>query len=102
MFSMRKRVGRAVATAALAALLPATALAASNVTKSTFDNVTFSDGTTGVIEAGVKTVNKGSFTTCDFYSADYVTYLGMFEAATAPDNVEQFCLDNFANRTLPK
>jgi hypothetical protein len=77
---------------------------AGSVSKLTFDNVTYPDGTTGVIEASVKVVNKSGTTVCDYYSDNHVAFLGQYQqvggfAATDPAQVEQFCLDNFANRT---
>lgn len=77
--------------------------AAAATSKFTFDGVTFSDGTAGVIEAGVKVVRKGTVTVCDYYTEGHVTYLGQFQsnefASSDPDTVKQFCLDNYVNRS---
>ncbi len=93
---------RRIIAAALvvAALVPGVALAGP-MTKYTFDGVTFSDGTVGVIEASSKT-NKDGFTTCSYYSEGHVTYLGYFTQTgisfTDAASVEQFCLDHYAER----
>lgn len=86
-------------------ILPTAALAAKSThfnNKYTFDNVTFSDGTTGVIEAASKQVNHTTYTTCGYYSDNYVVYLGEYQsgsfASANPAEVEQFCLDNYVNR----
>lgn len=93
-----------LAAVLLVLLLPAT-VAAAGSTKFTFNDVTFSDGTTGEIEASSK-ANHDGFTTCSYYSDDYQTYLGYFEAAGVSfgdnqgDALLTFCLDNFANREV--
>ena len=67
----------------------------------TFENVTFSDGTIGVIQAGVKITQKSTVIVCDYYSASNNHYLGMYQADFASTNentVRQFCLDHYADR----
>ena len=67
-------------------------------------DVTFSDGTTGEIEAGSKIVQSGVLTSCSYYSDDYRDYLGYYEdntfASTDADEVRAFCLDHFADRDV--
>jgi hypothetical protein len=80
--------------------LTVAASAAAAVTKYTFRNVTFSDGTTGVIYAGVKVTNKSTLTACDYHSSTGAS-LGYYADSFASDDpaaVQQFCLDNFAER----
>lgn len=88
----------AIVLVLLALLVPAVVLAGSP--KFTFNDVTFSDGTTGEIEASSKV--KKDYTTCSYFSDDYEDYLGAFHsdefASSDADEVEQFCLDNYANR----
>jgi len=82
----------------LALVLAASASAA--VTKYTFGNVTFSDGTTGIIYAGVKVTNRSTLTACNYHSTSGAS-LGYYADAFASDDpalVEQFCLDNFDER----
>ncbi len=80
--------------------------ASAAVTKYTFDGVTFSDGTSGVIEAAVKTTNKSHVTVCNYYSTGHVDFLGYYQdyngsfASMDPAAVEQFCLDHYAERTV--
>lgn len=97
---------RSLLLAALLVLIPASVAAAN--TKLTFENVVLTDGdgtqTTGVIEAGVKEVNKGTFVTCSYFSADHVEYLGELDAADPAIDVDDagavqaFCVTNFPNR----
>jgi hypothetical protein len=94
-----------VAILVLALLVPTFAVSAKTL-KFTFTNVTFSDGTQGVIEAGTKQVGSGStYTVCDYYTSGYETYLGQYQDAnffsSDAATVEQFCLDHYADRTLP-
>ena len=94
-----------VAVLVLAFLVPALAVSAKTY-KFTFNNVTFSDGTMGVIEASSKqTGNSSVFTVCDYYSSDWSNYLGQYQDPTFFSSdaatVEQFCLDHYADRTLP-
>lgn len=85
----------------MALLVPATVVTA-GATKFSFNDVTFSDGTTGEIEASSKDGKKSDFTTCSYYSDDYAEYLGYYEsdefASTEADEVKEFCLDNFEER----
>lgn len=103
---MMKRILAVVAV--LAILLPATVMAgnAGFNSKFTFADVTFSDGTSGVIEAGSKRTNKSDFTTCEYYTDGYLNYLGQYQESGVSSNdagvIEEFCLDNYVDRTLPK
>jgi hypothetical protein len=85
----------------LALLIP-TSVASAKTFKFTFDPVTFSDGTQGVIEAGTKEVNKGDFTVCDYYTTGYLDYLGQYQNATFfssdASTLENFCLAHYADR----
>jgi len=92
-----------VAVLVLALLVPTLAVSAKTF-KFTFNPVTFADETTGVITAGTKQTGNGSvFTNCDYYSSEFSTYLGQYQDSTffSTDaaTVEQFCLDNYVNRT---
>src|SRR5690606_9893513 len=74
--------------------------------KFTFLDVVFPDGTTGIIAAGTKAVNKGTFTQCSYYSPDWEEYLGGFGDDTLaaadvenPDAVLAYCLSHFQDRS---
>ncbi len=90
----------------LLALALFTGGASAAVTKYTFDGVTFSDGTAGVVEASVKTTSKSHVTVCNYYSTGHVDFLGYYQdyngafTSTDPGAVEQFCLDHYAERTV--
>ena len=76
------------------------ASAAARVTKYTFRDVPFPDGTTGIIYAGVKQVNRSNLTACNYFTNDGRS-LGYYADDFASDDaaaVEQFCLDNFDER----
>ncbi len=82
----------------LGLLVPAVALAGSG--KFTFNDVTFSDGTVGELEASSKV--KKNFTTCSYFSDDYEAYLGYFQSAEfASEDAEEvlaFCLEHYEDR----
>ncbi len=83
----------------LALLVSGTVLAAKE--KYTFNDVDI-EGTIVEIEASVKSVNKGDFSTCSYYADDYAYYLGFYTAdESAGDTAEDvlaFCVDNFDDR----
>jgi hypothetical protein len=90
----------AILVLAVVLALALAASAAARVTKYTFDNVTFSDGTTGTIYAGVKVTNRSTLTSCGYHSSSGAS-LGYYADSFASDDpaaVEQFCLDNFDER----
>jgi hypothetical protein len=91
----------AVRAALFGGLILATGIAVAGVTKATFSNVVFSDGTVGTIYAGSKITNKAMFTECD-YQDNHGQYLGMFQssafASTDPDALQTFCEAHFAER----
>lgn len=70
--------------------------------KYTFNDVGI-DGELVEIEASLKTVKKGDYTTCSYYSDDYADYLGYYDADVfAGDSAEEildFCVTNFDNRS---
>lgn len=72
------------------------------VTKYTFNDVDI-DATIVEIEASVKTVKKGDYSTCSYYSDDYIDYLGYYEddvlAGETAEEVLAFCVDHFDERT---
>jgi hypothetical protein len=78
--------------------------APAKVTKFTFSDVTYSDGTTGEIEASVKNTNKSHLTYCGYFSDDYQESLGYYQdfsettASTDPEQVKAFCLEHFDER----
>lgn len=82
-----------------ALLITGTVLAAKE--KYTFNDVDI-DGTLVEIEASVKSVNKGDFSTCNYYADDYAYYLGFYmadeSAGDTAGEVLAFCVDNFDNR----
>lgn len=97
---MNKQKMLVLVVLALALLIPSTVALAKNV-KYTFEDVTFSDGTEGVIEAAVKQNKKTEFTSCEYFAADYGAFLGLYQEDTFFDDagaVETFCLANYENR----
>ncbi|HET6380373.1 MAG TPA: hypothetical protein VFH63_04970 [candidate division Zixibacteria bacterium] len=69
-----------------------------------FEDVTFPDGSGGEIYASSKRNNRGdAFTYCGYVGADQ-QFMGTFGSgefsSPVADEVLQFCLDNFANRSL--
>jgi hypothetical protein len=98
-------IGSGLAAFALAAAVASTALAGGTHfnEKFEFDNVTFSDGTIGIIHAGSKLTSQGDqFTNCTYDTTDFA-FLGQFGsdafASTDADAVRDFCLEHFADRT---
>jgi hypothetical protein len=55
--------------AAFVLALAVAASAAAKVTKYTFTDVTFSDGTNGIVYAGVKETNRSILTACNYHSS---------------------------------
>lgn len=93
-----------IATAVVLAMLVFAAAAPAKVTKFTFNDVTYSDGTTGEIEASVKNTNNTHLTYCGYFSDDYRESLGYYQessetpASTDPDEVRAFCVEHFDER----
>ena len=71
-------------------------------TKYTFNNVTINDRIVE-IEASVKSTNNSGFSTCSYYSDDYLSYLGYYDeavvAGTTSQEVLNFCVSHFDDRT---
>ena len=84
------------------------AMAAAGTVKLTFPDTLYPDGRLGTIEASVKTTGNGSqLTVCSYFADPNFQYLGQYQANTSfspviADDVKQFCLDNFDNRTPAK
>jgi hypothetical protein len=101
-------VKRALTSALVAGLLSLSAVAsaaAAQPTKFVFNDVTYSDGTVGELQATTKVSKSGTYIMCSYYSDNYVTYLGYYESnsfssdeASSASAVEQFCLDHYADR----
>ena len=93
-----------VSFAVVVAMLVFAAAAPAKVTKFTFNDVTYPDGTTGEIEASVKNTNKSHLTYCGYFSDDYAESLGYYQertttpASTDPEQVKAFCLEHFDER----
>ena len=88
---------------AVTTMLALAGTAQAKVTKFTFNDVTFPDGTTGEIEASVKLTNKSQLVYCGYFSAGYAESLGYYEEFTdSPpadaSAVETFCLQHFGDR----
>ena len=93
---------RIIATGILGCVLLGAGLAdARTVTKFSFYDVAFPDGTVGTIRAGSKSVNSGSVTVCDYYTTAG-DYLGMYEqagfATTDAVAMEDFCYSHYLDR----
>ena len=97
---MRKLIALAVVVATTLALA---GTAQAKVTKYTFNDVAFPDGTSGEIEASVKTTNKSQLVYCGYFSSGYADSLGYYQQftdspPTTADGVETFCLDHYGDR----
>jgi hypothetical protein len=92
---------KALVAAVVVSLLAGAGAALAGVTKFTFTNVAFPDGTTGTIRAGSKIVNKVDYSVCGYYTANDL-FLGQFETAdfatTDPGAMEDFCVLHYADR----
>ncbi len=77
-------------------LLTSTVVAAK--TKYTFEDVTI-DEQILEIEASVKQTKKGAYSTCSYFSDDYIEHLGLYEEAVSADDtadeILEFCIANF-------
>lgn len=90
----------------LTGLLLIFTFALASVAQAKTNKYTFNDVVIGEqiveIEAGVKSNNKGDYSTCSYYSDGYADYLGFYEEAVkAGDTAEEvltFCVNNFENR----
>ena len=73
------------------------------VTKYTFNDVAVNE-TLVEITASVKDTNKSDYSTCSYFSDDYIEYLGMYsEAVLAGSTAQQvldFCIMHFYDRRL--
>lgn len=80
--------------------LTTTALAKN--TKYTFNDVVI-DSEVLEIEAGVKANNKNDYSNCSYFADDYAESLGYYAdkefAGDTADEVLDFCVDNFENRS---
>lgn len=96
----RKVAFLALALALVAFVLPGSAQAKN--TKYTFNDVMIGEEVVE-IEAGVKETNKADYSNCNYYTDDYIEFLGYYqEAVSAGDTADEvlaFCVENFDNRT---
>lgn len=80
--------------------LPVLVLAANY--KFTFNDVVLPDGTVTEIEAAVKDAKTNDYTRCDYFSDDYIKWLGYYTepVAVGPDaeTVKTFCVEHFAEK----
>lgn len=95
-------VRKIIATGILGCVLLGAGLAdARTVTKFSFYDVAFPDGTEGTIRAGSKSVRGGIVTVCNYYSTTD-DYLGMYQeagfATTDAVEMEDFCLSHYLDR----
>ena len=85
----------------LVAVTTVTAVAYAGVKKFTFNDVVYPDTTVGEIEASSKTGSK-MYTTCRYFSDDYLQYLGRYDSdafgSSDASAVENFCVSNYDNR----
>ncbi len=98
---MLRKVLASVGVLALLTLLLATAVQAAQ-TKYTFNDVVI-DEETFEIEAAVKSNNKNDYSNCSYYADDYAEWLGNYQedvvAGETAEEVLEFCITNFDNRT---
>lgn len=77
-------------------------LAASSV-KYTFNNAVI-DSQVVEIEASVRDSKKNPYSTCVYYSDNYISYLGSYNAAVVAGinsaAVQSFCVNHFADRVF--
>lgn len=93
---------RPLTIALLGCALFGAGLAIAGVTKFSFINITFPDGTLGTIRAGSKITNTAQFSVCDYYAAPNDAYIGMYQSSTfaTTDEVamEDFCWSHYYER----
>ena len=93
---------RVLASGILGVFLLGSVIAADSV-KFTFSDVMYPDGQKGTVEATVKTNKKSTVTTCSYFSDPNNQYLGQYQDATFAsrnaDEVKQFCIDHYNDRT---
>lgn len=81
-------------------LVLATTVQAAN-TQYTFNDVEIGEQIVE-IEASVKMTNKSDFSTCSYYSDDYMEYLGYYQEAVSAGNTAadalDFCVAHFGDR----
>lgn len=69
--------------------------------KYTFNDVVIDGFGIIEIEAAIKDAKKNTYSRCDYYSDNYMEWLGSYEAfgsVSGADSVKTFCVDNFGNR----
>ena len=89
-----------IALSVVVASLLITSAAIAAKTKYEFSDVLIDDQTVE-IEASFKDNKNNNFSSCSYYSDDYEEWLGQYQedvvAGELADEVEQFCVNNFAN-----
>lgn len=87
---------------ALAIALPIIAFAATY--KFTFNNAALADGSVVEIEATVKNLSKNNFTRCDYWSDNYIQWLGYYSVPSAVSidatAVKDFCVSHFSDKKV--
>ena len=83
-------------------LLPVLALA--TVTKYTFNNVVMPDNTITEVQAVVRNDTRNPNSRCDYYTDNYVAWLGYYMApvvaGTDTATVLNFCVNHFGDKVL--
>ena len=76
---------------------------AASMIKYTFNNVDIS-GEVVEIEVSVRTSKTNPYSTCSYYSDNYVSYLGIYAASVSAGKdanlVLNFCTDHFGEKVL--
>lgn len=98
---MLKKLTLITLSVVMASLLATSAVIAAN-TKYEFSDVVIGDQIVE-IEASVKDNKKSEFSTCSYYSDDYEEFLGQYQedviAGETAEEVKDFCVENFENRS---
>lgn len=83
--------------------LLATPVLAANITKYTFNDIVISNQVVE-IEASVKGTRKSGYSTCNYYSDNYIQYLGLYAkavfAGSTAQQVRDYCIAHYSERVL--
>ena len=92
---------RTIAISFLSLALPLAVFAGTSV-KYTFNNVVLTDSTIIEIEATVKDTAKSKNSRCDYWSDDYISWLGYYQvpsvAGSDAATVQAFCVNHFGDK----
>jgi hypothetical protein len=94
---------RVLATGVLGLFVLGSAVAAADLFKFTFEDVSYPDNRVGIIQASVRINPRSEITVCNYYSNPNSQYLGQFQttdnSSTDAVAVRDFCLAHYGERT---